>query len=471
MKRQLKAILIAAPIVVLLIAAAVVIKLVLPKGETETEIPIVSHPVIQESPQTLTKIEISNTTGSFVIEKDENGSLGIEEYTPYPQNNANYLLLQNGLSSFISSAKIEGTKDLDVYGLKNPSAKAKVYFSTGLEYTLYIGNEATYAAEKSRYVKIEGDDNVYVMISEVAEIITCPKHDFLSLVVTNIDYQNMVETFSKIEISGKDTPSISIVPGTYTYDGVTYVDELKIDYPYDIFVSSEKSTTVFSTVLNIHASGIEVLGYKNADLSKYGFSDPTTICRLSLKDGTKTTIYLGNKSEEGYYYLLTDQYPIIYRVDSHYAEVLKNLSPSSIMSEFVTLPPIGLVKQMKIEFEGKKYIYDISSDPSDAQYLEVKLNSEAVSAEDFRAFYAEALRYYVTDITDIPKGDRYLKIEYVYKDSSKGSDVMEFYDIGEYKYAVVKNSAAAYITQRGYVQNITNTFKKLLAGETIAKQN
>ena len=468
MKRQIKALLISFAAIVLLVGAFFAVKIFVKPAEKPEEPIIGSYQLINENYKTAQKIEISNNNGEFTINRLEDSVFGIAEFEGYPQDKANYTLLFSGISKFTSTDKIVSPENLEPYGLKNPEGKAKIYYDNENSYTIYVGGQSLYSETEGRYVRIEGDENVYVLDSSTADLILAKKTDFISLAITNESFENLTDILNKAEFSGSKITPFSIVPAQVTYDGENYNDSFKIDMPYDIFIDDDKAGTVFSTLFNLFASGIEVLGYNDSDLAKYGLDNPATICKLSYGEESEIIISLGNKSEEGYYYMITDQYRVIYRISEHYAETLADISPASVMSTSPVLPSISLVDNMIIDYGGERYDYKITSDPSDKTYLKIEKDGEEIRKEDFQKFYSTALLYKVTDIADTSKeGEPTLRIEYVYSDDAKGSDIVEFYNIGERKYKVVKNSAAGYITKSTSVKDITDLLEKLISGERI----
>lgn len=468
MKRQVKALLISLIAVVLLVGALFSLKLFIKPQEEIPEIEKGNYTLISENYKTASKIELTNNNGSFRIDRIEEAVFSIPGFEEYPQDVADFVILFSGISRLSSADMVPDPEDLEPYGLKNPEGTAKIYFDNGKSYTVFVGAESPYSETEGRYMKIEGDKNIYVLDKSVADLILAKKTDFISLSITNVSFEKLTDVLKRADFSGKNVKAFSLIPEQKTYDGINYAASFKLSLPYDIFIDDDKANTVFSTLLNLFASDIEVLGYTDADLRKYGLSDPSVVASFTFSEDESIKLTLGNKSDEGYYYLISDKYKVIYRVKDHYAETLATISPVSVMSTSPVLPNIHSVQNMIIDYKGERYNYKIVSDPSDKTFLEVKLDGKEIPAADFKRFYSTALLYKATDISDTNvEGSPPLRFEYVYNDKQKSSDLLEFYSIGERRYKVVKNKTSAYITKSSEINDITTVLDKLIAGERI----
>lgn len=468
MKRQVKALLISLVAVVLLVGALFSLKLFVKPTEESPETEKGNYTLISENYKTANKLELTNNNGSFEINRIEESVFSIPGFEEYPQDSADFVILFSGISRLSSADMVSAPEDLEPFGLKNPKGKATIYFDNGKSYTLLVGGESPYSETEGRYIKLEGDKNVYVLDKSVADLILAKKTDFISLNITNINFEKLTDVLKRADFSGKNVKAFSLLPEQKTYDGTNYAASFKISLPYDIFIDDDKANTVFTTLLNLFASDIEVLGYTDNDLRKYGLLDPSVVASFTFSEDESIKLTLGNKSDEGYYYLISDKYKVIYRVSDHYAETLATISPVSVMSTSPVLPTIYSVNNMIIDWKGERYNYKILSDPSDKTFLEVKLDGKEINAADFKRFYSTALLYKATDISDTNvEGSPSLRIEYVYSDKQKGSDILEFYSIGERRYKVVKNKTSAYITKSSEINAITTILDKLIAGERI----
>jgi hypothetical protein len=468
MKRQVKALLISLVAIVLLVGVLFSLKLFIKPTEETPEPQKGSYTLISENYKTASKIEITNNSGSFIIDRIEDSVFSIPGFEDYPQDAADFVILFSGISRLSSSDMVPSPEDLEPYGLKNPAGKATIYFDSGKNYTVLVGGESPYSETEGRYMKIDGDDNIYVLDKSVADLILAKKTDFISLNITNINFEKLTDVLKRADFSGKNVKAFSLLPEQKTYDGTNYADSFKISLPYDIFIDDDKANTVFSTLLNLFASDIEVLGYTDDDLRKYGLLDPSVVASFTFSEDESIKLTLGNKTEDGDYCLISDKYKVIYRVSEHYAETLATISPVSVMSTSPVLPTIYSVNNMIVDWKGERYNYKIISDPSDKTFLEVKLGNAEINSADFKRFYSTALLYKASDIAEpVAEGAPSLRIEYVYSDKQKGSDILEFYSIGERRYKVVKNKVSAFITKSSEINAITALLDKLIAGERI----
>lgn len=124
--------------------------------------------------------------------------------------------------------------------------------------------------------------------------------------------------------------------------------------PYPVELIQSKVTELAGSFSDLTA---EIIVEEDPqDLSIYGLENPSVIGTVSLQDGTKTTLYLGNKTADGItWYLMKEGDPKVYTVAD-----LHGLRLSYSLSEFRNrdLPDIDLstIKYLYISGEDKREI-------------------------------------------------------------------------------------------------------------------
>ncbi|HHY81219.1 MAG TPA: DUF4340 domain-containing protein [Clostridiales bacterium] len=130
--------------------------------------------------------------------------------------------------------------------------------------------------------------------------------------------------------------------------------------PYPVELIQTKVTDLARTFSSLTAD--QIVEEEPEDLSIYGLDKPSATGTAELDDGTKVTLFLGNKTAEGStYYLMKDGDPKVYTVRSMHGERLN--SPFSNFRE-KSLKQIDLMtmKYLYISGEGRREIEIVSSD-------------------------------------------------------------------------------------------------------------
>jgi hypothetical protein len=473
MKKQIKTLIIAASVLLVLIGAVLVLAAISDgkEGAESASSERESYSVISEKTSNLEKIVINNSFGEYTIERDEENNLTLPGFEKYPLSAANLTLVSNGLSMFSSNDKIASPEDLSVYGLSSPSATATAYFKNGKQYTVKVGKKSEYSENLGYYALVEGDENVYVLNPSASELLMCDKMQYISLVLSNTTEEEVLPLVEKAEFSGSGVTPFKLEKAKITTDGITYSDTLKLSDPYDIFVDSEKAETVFTAMLNMHASVVEKLSPAEEDLSRYGLKNALAVLDITYKESKKLKIRLGNKTEDGCYYIMNDEYDVVYKISADNISNWVGLKPASVMMTLPVYTPIYVLNELHVTYDGKTYIYDIDADPSLKSQIEVSLRGEGkIDVDNFKKFYAKTMLYAVTDtMTEIPSSAKDFSLTYVY-DNGK-ADTVDFYDMGSRRYQVLKNGKGRFITTYTEVKTLKDTFGKLIKGEPIAEVN
>ena len=471
MKKQIKTLIIAASVLLVLIGTVLVLQLISDgnKGEQNSSTEKEAFSVIAEKTDNLQKIEISNSFGQYTVERNDEGELTVPGFEEYPLSAANLTILSSGISMFSSYDKIASPEDLSAYGLSSPAATATAYFKNGNQYTVKVGKMAEYSESLGYYALVEGDPNVYVLNSSASELLQCDKIQYISLVLSNTTEDEVLPLVNKAEFSGTDVTPFKLEMGKLTTDGITYTDTLKLSDPYDIFIDSEKAETVFTAMLNMHATSVEKLSPTGDDLVRYGLKNPSAVLNITYKETETLRIRLGSKGEDGYYYIMNEDYDVVFKISADNISSWVGLKPASVMMTIPVYSPLYIVDELHVTYEGETYIYDIDSDPSLRSQVEVSLRGEGeVDVDNFKKFYVKTLLYAVTDVmSEVPTTEKEFSLTYVYDDGT--SDTVEFYNMGSRRYQVLKNGKGRFMTTYTEVKNLEDVFGKLLRGEPIAE--
>ncbi|MDD6176211.1 MAG: DUF4340 domain-containing protein [Firmicutes bacterium] len=208
--------------------------------------------------------------------------------------------------------------DLAPYGLDYPAASYVATFTDGSSVTISIGDEVPGSSSKY-YVMRSGDDHVY--ISGVASMLSVSCNDFLSgtilsLMTTDESGAEVLPTFDKIKISGRDHdqptvifPQAEEVAATSPLKYYSYY----MSEPQEAGVTSKLVDNYLTPLANLSATGFAAVNPTDEELQEYGMDDPIVL--WFWIEGEKTSLLIG-KVDGSTAYVMFEGGKVIYTVDA-----------------------------------------------------------------------------------------------------------------------------------------------------------
>ncbi|MCD8100666.1 MAG: DUF4340 domain-containing protein [Oscillospiraceae bacterium] len=317
MTRGKKLLALAAALLVIIIAALLISRLSAEsesaaEAEDDTSVQILSF-----SADTLTELEWTYSGESVALGYDgETWSYTADSAFPVDASYPNAIVKR--LASLTATRTIESPSDLAQYGLDEPELTVS-YTADGESRTVSIGSEN--AIGGSRYIALDGDANVYLVDSELAELISYGLMDIVQLE----EIPDMSDLLSFELVIDDMVWQLDYVTT------VTMVDDREM---------SESTWYLGSTVLDTDAAnetaglitGLQWLtcaDYNAADLSDYGLDAPAATVTVTYTDSDDAeqsfTLEIGGEADYGHYARISGS-AMVYTIDPSILQQLEALT-------------------------------------------------------------------------------------------------------------------------------------------------
>lgn len=367
----------------------------------------------------VSKIYFENKNGKFSLtpflakEKDENGDIqktvnfklfGMDKNVPLNQSTLNSFY--DSLFTVYANSKLEGKYTEKDCGLDKPRVFIKVTMADNSSFTIKIGD--TSPISKKYYISTSLTKGIYVTDCDVYEIFSVSQNDLVDLNLVNAITEN-------------DTNSEYFSNGTlYYYDsinlkGENFKNETKLTYKddsedvmvyyIDSPIKAYASNTSIETLLNPLSSGLSAdfalkIKPDSSDLKKYGLDNPYLAVNYKVQNKTCSVKFgAAGGFKADYLTCMVDDVPVVYLVSTSSVGFI-NWSLNDLRYDNLYAKNIENIKSYTIEYNGKKYKYDLSFDKAteetdevstDEEILTVLLDNKPVNADDFKTGYQRFL--------------------------------------------------------------------------------
>ena len=501
-------------VAVMLILAAVAVGVVLVFGEqgesgnTSSTSSSSNISVKSVSVSDISSVEVHNQYGSYVISADtseseesesdassssESGSTssgdeelswileGIDERIPL--DDEVIAGIPEAAATVTAQRRLSDSADaLADYGLDNPEITVKVTLKDGEEYTISIGSETSIAS--GRYIHVSGDDAVYLSQSGYEETFDTSTAYFAELVIVSALEESSTYSsyFSSGELVGFD--SIRLSGSIYPQEVVLEFDPdnsllaYLVTAPIQDYASETVAVEVLSPLSgSLYAAETYVLSPDAATLSEYGFDTPTSVIEYTIKD-VHLTVTVGKSDGEGYYAVMIDDIPAIYKVsESNLSFAMYStdeLYYTSILAE-----AIGDIQSLTFKTPDNEYRFELehtsttttdeNGDTQTTTSVIVRYNGEEISSVDFRTFYQHLLLMQSVETlpSDIPDTEPEYVITLTHVDSSIPDTVISFVRYSSRRYIAEKQGGRQLCITSDTVNAYVTYLNNLLNGEEV----
>lgn len=325
MQNKKKSLLIASVVLVLL-SAVLVLLLATNSPEDAAQLSSSEEKILLQSDQQVTSIAVQTPNESYTIlpveGSGEDPQWQIADLEGIPQSQTKYSDLMSICAKLEYTQKLENPKELSVYGLQEPAAKAQISYADGSSTLLLVGNVTTDGS--GVYCKLDSDSSIYICSAVNGQKFT---RDLLSYVDLSL----------VPKIDSDSTPGIESVSIERYADGTSYTVErrasegdaestaLWLTSPREYQLAEEAAKTLLALISSFSADETVAIHPSPDQMTEYGFSQPTARIRYTI-NGSDYTLLIGKGIEYteeedtlglggiGSYYIQLEGRDVIYTV-------------------------------------------------------------------------------------------------------------------------------------------------------------
>jgi len=479
MSKQKKSIIAALIALVVLVGAFALVVLLKPEEEAPSSSGYTIEGLASYGSDDVTGVTIENETGTYTITVNEDGTKTINELKDYPQNRLNVSTVTTAFSSITASEVVyEEAPSLAEFGLEPAKAKVSISYNDGNTLTLCVGSKVP-STEDFYYVCREGEKKVYLIDGGTVGQAFSPVTDYVSkTIVGSYLEDDSVTRVDLVELGGTVRDYELVIEKNPLY--LEKENELLVDFEYYVTapqrapVNTTKATFL-DTFFGVNATSVVALDAEK-NLAKYGLDEPFSTLHFTAKvedtngiQPVDITVALGDKTEDGTgYYAIANDTNVVYTIAAD-AVPWAEVEYHDMLSALRVFPDIATVSELNVMINGKEYNFDIEAnrDADDKLVLDVTCGSTKVDENLFRKLYSFMLGVFGENPTfDEPTGDPVCTLEFVYRDTEKGAEVINLYDAGPRLVYVEVNGYTDFTMRSAFLDRALDVCEKALAGES-----
>ena len=424
----------------------------------------------------LSRVNITNGTGSFSIYSDAKGNFFIEgaEKNLYNKQLLSELLLQTRY--MLSDRYVDNPDKPSAYGLTEDMclAKAEVFSKDGQKHTVYVGNKELGGSRY--YMKHADKEQIYVMDSSVSALFNDVRYYLAPNVVKPLEEQQR-NYLSDFAIYKNDEPffACEIIPEEQR-TGVLANQLHRMTFPLKSHVLSiETLYDTFQKVASLSGAGVVEYGVsekekKDEVLEYYGLVKPSYKISYSF-DGETYNILVGKREiVEGaeYYYVYSEYQDTIVPVDVQSLDFLE-FDIVKFFQENVFQYNINEVSSIELKYDGKAVSYAVSGQGEGISVTE-STTAMSIDVPSFRQFYISLLNVTIggySSVSGIVSDTQKHELTFTVTLRSGEKIVFDFYGESTMSCHMIIDGKGGFKTDRKLIDKIVENSEKLLSGQPI----
>ncbi len=466
MTREVRWVLIAATVVVVLAVASVLLMLNPPEMQDDgvsfkaVEPVDVVHVLIDNQYGT---IDIAFTGEGYVVDDIPAELVDMERFIE--------LLTYSG-KIYALSRVASAPGDLGLYGLSEPAARVEIAYSDETTLTLLIGDVERVTGHT--YFSVAGDPAVYLMESAHCAGFLRPKKVYVEdLVTPELELSSPLSALLDVIFVGGPLAEPVVVEAVAAKDPDVLRAAVSFGAPTHIVrgtgiyeLDQTYGVEMLGALLGISAYDIVGYGLTPDEIRAFGFGHPTMQVAFDLKNGVEADVQhyvLTLLQKDGATYLTCNDNGVIYAIEE----------PAFLHIEYGELPvrwflsPLLIdVRAIEVTTAGADYEFVITGETNAEK--QVMLNGEDLDIERFRAFYrllTSAAHDGMLREDVVAEGAPLLQLTYHYLDEKKPSDVMVLYPGEARRVYVQVNGVTELAMQEIYLSRVQEALSVLWTDE------
>ena len=406
----------------------------------------ITFSVIKNDTEKIKGVAIENEHGTleFYSKKDGENTFwyidGVKEELTNTDSTATTISDCADLKALIKREKEEGFD----YGFEQPTAKVTVTLSNK-KYAFTVGKDWENGNMKGAWLKVDGDENVYILPSTIVECFTNDKKFYLStLVPTTIKktdkneeyFGTELDKFDYIELEGSKVEGGNLRFEMYSRENSTLL--YKMTKPQKMIVDGNKvSELVLMMREDLDAASVLYFSGKEpsrAVLNNYRLNRPIATIKYKVGDDEREILLSQYEDGSKFYALKINTSPAIYEISHTVFEYLQN-KVYEYASPAILADSIRKTEKLVFKTEKKDYTFKLKTntttkDDVEEEVTTVNYDGKKLEFENFSKFYTYILAIgpYVTSdsiLSEKPSGaEKYFSVTLV-PDSSLKDDSIE----------------------------------------------
>lgn len=413
--------------------------------------------------------EKGNTTFSYEASPDP----GKFEYDSSKFRSMMYTLTS------INAIKVveEHAKNLSDYGLDEPTAVIKTYYSDGTELDLIIGSMAP--VDKNYYCMTSDSDTVYTIGSYVDSLLVRRPIEYRDITLfPSYTEDDIYDNINWVKLTDRNGDCLEILldaelENEYNTEGSRYV----MLQPYQV---SGNDTTIQSYILDVVSTltlGAIIDDIPEDQLAEYGLDKPAKFEMSDISDNS-ISLLVGDKCPNpDYTYCMLEGTNTLLTCNSSAFDCI-GMSYVQLMLRSVWTYNIEQLTGIDIEIDGQKYVIEVehgtkkNANGNDTDMVMGTLNGEEIEEEtNVRRLFIKCLYFRIIgNLTEEEKKE--------YKDaepygtitlhlSEDGDHTLELIKMTDRKYAMRVDGEMEYYCYKKNITSLLNSLQYVQEGDVL----
>ena len=364
--------------------------------------------VISNDIEKIKSVEIENEYGTLSFYKkqvDENKFWYIDGVQEIITNTDSTYATISDCADVKALIKREYDEGFD-YGFNEPTAKVRVKLEQN-EYTFTVGKDWQNGSMTGAYLKVSGDENVYILPGTNVAYFTNDKKFYINtLVPTTIQktddneeyFGTELDKFDYVELSGSKVEGGLLRFEMNSRESSTLL--YKMTKPQEMLVNGDKVSD-FVNMMREDIDATEILYYSGKEpttavLKNYKLDNP--IATIKYKAGSDERVITLSQYEDGskFYALKINTSPAIYEISHTVFEYLQNnvyeYASSAIIDDSITRS-----KSIVFDTDKKEYTFNLKTtkekneDGEETDVTSVSYGDKKIDFQNLSKFYTYIL--------------------------------------------------------------------------------
>ena len=296
----------------------------------------------------------------------------------------------------------EDAKDLSAYGLDEPTATVKTYYSDGSEVDLIIGSQAP--VDQAYYCMTNESNTVYTIGSYVDSLLVRRPIEYRAITLFPTYTEDDIYTnINWVKLTNRDGSEIEIQldsdqSNEFNTEGSQYV----MLQPYQV---SGNATTIQQNILDVVATlslGSIIKDISEDEYAEYGLDHPAKL-EMTDTSGNEVRLLIGDTCPNAdYTYCMLEGTDTLLTCSSS-AVAWEGVSYVQVMLSTVWSYSIEQLKTLNMNIDGTEYTVDVThstkknANGNDADQVNGTLDGEEISETNIRRLYIKCLYFRVVD--------------------------------------------------------------------------